>query len=123
MKAHRASILAALGAALFLLSVTRPAAAGVRVVDDLVITANTVLEPETYNVEDVKNDGVIQIAADNITLDGTGVVIQGVGFHGFGIRMNGLRQLRLRQRRLVLAAQFIRSHFFDGERLRPQLGE
>ena len=80
MKAHHPLTLAALGAALFLVPVIRPAAAaGVPIIDDLVITANTVLQPGTYTVDDVNNDGVIQIAADNITLDGTGVVIQGAG--------------------------------------------
>jgi parallel beta-helix repeat protein len=66
------------------------------VVDDLVITASTALQPGTYTVNDVNADGVIQIAADNITLDGTGVVIRGVGFHGYAIRMNGHSGLTLR---------------------------
>ncbi len=47
-------------------------------------------------MDDVHGDGVIQIAADNVTLDGTGVVIQGTGFRGFGIRMNGHSGLTLR---------------------------
>jgi parallel beta-helix repeat protein len=93
---QRISTVAALGAALFFVWTLRPAAADVPVVDDLVITGNVVLRPGTYTVDDVHADGVIQIAADNITLDGTGVVIQGVGFHGNAIRMNGHKGLTLR---------------------------
>jgi parallel beta-helix repeat protein len=66
------------------------------VVDNLIVTSNIVLQPGTYTVDDVGSDGVLQIAADNITLDGTGVVIRGKGFRGYGIQMNGHTGLTLR---------------------------
>lgn len=67
----------------------------VPVTDDLVIRGNTALKPGTYTVNDARADGVIQIAADNVTLDGAGVVIQGTGFRGYAIRMNGHSGLTL----------------------------
>src|ERR1700712_3838431 len=70
--------------------------AQVPVTDGLVIHGNTVLKPGTYTVNDAQADGVIQIAADNVTLDGTGVVIQGTGFRGYAIRMAGHSGLTLR---------------------------
>jgi parallel beta-helix repeat protein len=78
---------------------TAPATAQVPqvpVTDDLVIRGNTVLKPGTYTVNDARADGVIQIAADHVTLDGAGVVIQGSGFRGYAIRMNGHSGLTLR---------------------------
>jgi parallel beta-helix repeat protein len=71
-------------------------ASQVPVTDDLVIRGNTVLKPGSYTVDDVHGDGVIQIAADHVTLDGAGVVIQGTNFRGFAIRMNGHSGLTLR---------------------------
>jgi parallel beta-helix repeat protein len=85
-----------LGGALLPCAAARPAAAQVAVTDDLVIRGNTVLRPGTYAVNDAKADGVIQIAADGVTLDGTGVVIQGTDFRGYAIRMNGHSGLTLR---------------------------
>lgn len=74
----------------------RPQTGGVPVVDDLVITSNTKLTPGVYHVKDLKEDGVIKIEADNITLDGTGVTIVGEGFRGYGIVSNGHTGLVLR---------------------------
>src|SRR4051812_2064716 len=71
-------------------------AAAVPVTDDLVIRGNVVLKPGVYKVNDISANGVIQIAADNITLDGTGVVLVGTNFRGYGIRMNGHSGLTLR---------------------------
>src|SRR5436305_1774772 len=71
-------------------------AAAVPVTDDLVIRNNVVLKPGVYKVNDTNANGVIQIAADNITLDGTGVVLVGTNFRGYGIRMNGHSGLTLR---------------------------
>jgi nitrous oxidase accessory protein NosD len=68
----------------------------VPVTEDMVIRTNTVLKPGVYKVYDANANGVIQIAADNITLDGTGVVIVGTNFRGYGIRMNGHSGLTLR---------------------------
>jgi parallel beta-helix repeat protein len=70
--------------------------AAVPVTDDLLIRTDTVLKPGVYRVNDVRADGVIQILADGVTLDGTGVVIEGRGFRGYGIRMNGHTGLTLR---------------------------
>jgi hypothetical protein len=97
MKAHWSFVLL-LGAALPSFG-TAPAIAQVHqapVTDDLVIRGNTVLKPGTYTVNDARADGVIQIAADHVTLDGAGVVIQGSGFRGYAIRMNGHSGLTLR---------------------------
>lgn len=68
---------------------------GVPVSDDLIITQTTALMPGVYNVRDAGEDGVIQIYADNITLDGTGVTLNGDG-KGYGISMNGHTGLTLR---------------------------
>jgi parallel beta-helix repeat protein len=70
--------------------------AAVPVTDDLLIRADTVLKPGVYRVNDARADGVLQILADDVTLDGTGVVIEGRGFRGYGIRMNGHTGLTLR---------------------------
>jgi parallel beta-helix repeat protein len=85
-----------LGGALLPFGAPCPAAAQVAVTDDLVIRGNTALRPGTYTVNDARADGVIQIAADGVTLDGAGVVIQGTDFRGFAIRMNGHSGLTLR---------------------------
>lgn len=80
-------------------AVAQPAparAGGVPVTDDLVIRRSTVLRPGVYTVNDAHADGILQIEADNITLDGTGVVIVGQGFRGYGIHMNGHSGLTLR---------------------------
>ena len=95
MRARWPSILL-LGAALLPFGAARRATAQVPVTDDLVIRGDTVLQPGVYTVDDVHEDGVIQIAADGVTLDGAGVVIQGTGFRGYGIRMNGHSGLNLR---------------------------
>jgi parallel beta-helix repeat protein len=95
MRHHRTFILLLMGA-LLAFGASHRVLAQVAVTDDLVIKDDTVLRPGTYTVDDVKSDGVIQIAADNVTLDGTGVVIQGTGFRGFGIHMNGHSGLTLR---------------------------
>jgi uncharacterized repeat protein (TIGR01451 family) len=68
----------------------------VPITDDLVITQSVTLQPGTYAIEDVNQDGVIQIAGDDITLDGTGVTLDGVNFGGYGIVMNGHTGLTLR---------------------------
>ncbi len=84
-----------LGAAALLFAAAR-GGAQVAVTDDLVIHGNVTLQPGTYTVTDSRGDGVIQIAADDVTLDGTGVVILGTGFQGYAIRMNGHSGLTLR---------------------------
>jgi len=66
------------------------------ITDDLVITQSVTLQPGTYTIEDVNHDGVIQIAGDDITLDGAGVTLDGVDFGGYGIVMNGHTGLTLR---------------------------
>jgi parallel beta-helix repeat protein len=68
---------------------------GVPVRDDLIITQNTVLAPGVYRVGDSAGDGVIQIHADNVTLDGSGVTLAGDG-KGYGISMNGHTGLTLK---------------------------
>lgn len=73
-----------------------PTHAQVPVTDGLVIHGDTVLQPGTYTVDDTASDGVIQIAADNVTLEGAGAVIQGTGLRGYAIRMNGHSGLTLR---------------------------
>ncbi len=95
MRHHRPCILVLTGTFLAF-GAAHSALAQVAVTDGLIIKGDTVLKPGTYTVDDVQSDGVIQIAADNITLDGTGVVIQGTGFRGFGIHMNGHSGLTLR---------------------------
>ncbi len=70
--------------------------AGIPIVDDLVITQSVTLEPGVYNVQDVNEDGLIIIAGDGITLDGSGVYINGLDFGGYGIVMNGHSGLTLR---------------------------
>ncbi|MCA1567762.1 MAG: right-handed parallel beta-helix repeat-containing protein [Acidobacteria bacterium] len=62
--------------------------------DNLIITQSTTLTPGVYQVSDPGEDGVIQIHADNITLDGTGVSLVGDG-KGYGISMNGHTGLTL----------------------------
>jgi hypothetical protein len=69
--------------------------AGIPIVDDLVITQSVTLEPGVYNIEDVNEDGLILIAGDDITLDGSGVYINGLDFGGYGIVMNGHSGLTL----------------------------
>jgi parallel beta-helix repeat protein len=88
-----------LGAALLTFGWTGRAMAQVPqvpVADGLVIRGSTALKPGIYTVNDVSADGVIQIAADHVVLDGAGVVIQGTGFRGYAIRMNGHSGLTLR---------------------------
>ena len=70
-------------------------AGSVTIVDDLVITSSVTLEPGVYNLLDVNHDGLIQIAGDNITLDGSGVFINGMDSSGYGIVMNGHSGLTL----------------------------
>ncbi len=70
--------------------------AGIPIVDGLVITHSVTLEPGVYNVEDVAEDGLIFIAGDDITLDGSGVYINGLDWGGYGIVMNGHSGLTLR---------------------------
>jgi parallel beta-helix repeat protein len=65
------------------------------IVDDLVITQSVTLQPGVYNLLDVNHDGLIQIAGDNITLDGSGVFINGIDSSGYGIVMNGRSGLTL----------------------------
>ena len=72
------------------------APAGVPIFDGLVITHSVTFEPGVYNVEDVAEDGLIFIAGDGITLDGSGVYINGLDFGGYGIVMNGHSGLTLR---------------------------
>ena len=72
------------------------APAGIPIFDDLVITHSVTLEPGVYNVEDVAEDGLILIDGDGITLDGTGVYINGLDYGGYGIVMNGHSGLTLR---------------------------
>lgn len=72
------------------------APAGIPIVDGLVITQSVTLEPGVYNVEDVAEDGLIIIAGDDITLDGSGVYINGLDWGGYGIVMNGHSGLTLR---------------------------
>jgi parallel beta-helix repeat protein len=95
MRARRPFVLLLTGSLLSLGSI-RPARAQVPVTDGLVIRGDTVFQPGTYTVDDVASDGVIQIAADNVTLDGAGVVIQGTGLRGYAIHMNGHSGLTLR---------------------------
>jgi parallel beta-helix repeat protein len=88
-----------LGAALLTFGWTgraMPQVPQVPVADGLVIRGSTALKPGIYTVNDVSADGVIQIAADHVVLDGAGVVIQGTGFRGYAIRMNGHSGLTLR---------------------------
>jgi parallel beta-helix repeat protein len=92
----RWSFILLLAGALLPFGAARPLAAQVAVTDGLIIRGNTVLKPGTYTVNDANADGVIQIAADHVTLDGAGVVIQGMGFQGYAIRMNGHSGLTLR---------------------------
>ena len=68
---------------------------GLAVRDDLTITQSTTLTPGVYRVSDAAGDGVIQIHADNVTLDGAGVTLVGDG-RGYGISMNGHTGLTLR---------------------------
>jgi len=72
------------------------APAGIPIVDGLVITQSVTLEPGVYNIEDVAEDGLIFIAGDDITLDGSGVYINGLDWGGYGIVMNGHSGLTLR---------------------------
>lgn len=72
------------------------ALAGIPIVDGLVITQSVTIEPGVYNVEDVAEDGLIFIAGDDITLDGSGVYINGLDFGGYGIVMDGHSGLTLR---------------------------
>jgi parallel beta-helix repeat protein len=72
-----------------------PRPAQVPIVDDLVITQSVELLPGVYNVEDVNEDGLIIIAGDDITLDGSGVFINGLDFGGYGIVMDGHTGLAL----------------------------
>jgi parallel beta-helix repeat protein len=95
MRAQRPFCLLLAGS-LLSLGLVRPARAQVPVTDGLVIRGDTVLQPGTYTVDDAGSDGVIQIAADNVTLDGAGVVIRGTGFRGYAIHMNGHSGLTLR---------------------------
>jgi parallel beta-helix repeat protein len=67
----------------------------VPVSDDLVVTQSTTLAPGVYHVSDAKEDGVIQIYADNVTLDGSGITLVGDG-KGYGISMNGHTGLTLK---------------------------
>jgi parallel beta-helix repeat protein len=64
--------------------------------DDLVIRQSVRLKPGDYKIRDVNGDGVIKIAANNVTIDATGVNLIGEGFTGFGIVMNGYSNLTLR---------------------------
>jgi parallel beta-helix repeat protein len=68
----------------------------ISIVDDLVITQTVALQPGVYNLLDVNHDGLIKIEGDNVTLDGSGVVINGVDSSGCGIAMDGHAGLTLR---------------------------
>ena len=71
-------------------------AAGIPIHDDLVITQSVTLQPGVYNVEDVNEDGLIIIDGDDVTLEGTGVYINGLDYGGYGIVTNGHARLTLR---------------------------
>ncbi len=57
--------------------------------DNLQITQNTLLAPGTYAIADPGKDGVLIIAADDITLDCNSAIINGPDYTGFGIFNNG----------------------------------
>jgi parallel beta-helix repeat protein len=101
---HRSTLIAltALAAPLLLFAQSRTSvssagtqARSTTVRDGLVITQNVTPAPGTYKISDADADGVIQIRADDITLDGTGVTLVGDG-RGYGISMNGHKGLTLR---------------------------
>jgi parallel beta-helix repeat protein len=74
-----------------------PAPAGcVRPVDNLVVAQSVTLCPGTYNLSDRGGDGVIQVKASGVTVDGTGVVLQGSGFQGYGIHLDGQSNVTIR---------------------------
>lgn len=61
-----------------------------RLEDELVITANTTVCPETYNITDAGALGVVRLGANGITLDGNGAVLIGPSAgSGYGIISNG----------------------------------
>ncbi|HSH77313.1 MAG TPA: right-handed parallel beta-helix repeat-containing protein, partial [Herpetosiphonaceae bacterium] len=57
--------------------------------DDMVVTQTTIFCPGTYKIADRGKPGVIIVGADNITLDGTGMTLEGRNASGYGIYLNG----------------------------------
>jgi len=70
---------------------SRSAAARVKPQDGMRITSDTILEPGQYFCP-----GGIEIAADNITVDGTGVHLIGRERTGSGVRLNGCTGVTLK---------------------------
>lgn len=64
-------------------------------VDDTVIAADTTYAGEECVVGDTSSDGVIQIGADDITLDCAGLVLVG-SYQGYGIVNNGFDNVTIR---------------------------
>lgn len=56
---------------------------------DLDVTADVVICPGTYLLDDPEDDGVIRVRASNVTIDLTGVVLQGGAMDGWGILSDG----------------------------------
>jgi parallel beta-helix repeat protein len=64
--------------------------------NNLVITKNTTLCSGTYSIADSDNNGIIQIKASNITIEGNNVVLNGNSFSGYGIVDKGYSNVTIR---------------------------
>ncbi len=73
-------------------------AVDVPVTDNMLVTQNTKLRPGVYTFDDPEGDGVIRVAADNITLDATGVTLNSgdANFGGSGVIVRGRNGVTLR---------------------------
>ncbi len=66
------------------------------VVDDLVVTQDTVFCARNYRIMDRAGNGVIIVGADGITLDGSGLTLNGKNSSGYGVRLNGRANVTIR---------------------------
>ncbi len=87
-----------------------------RLEDELVITANTTVCPETYNITDAGTLGIVRFGAGGITLDGNGAVLIGPSADtGYGIISNGYDNVTIKN--LTVKNYFILIDGRDGENI------